>query len=405
MNHFKKFSLSYLGFLTFFIVVIVGFNWLINPYNLFSPSFTQLAKKPMVTSHLRLVKARAIEWKKPDIIFLGSSTAETGFNPHFLKCWNKSTVYNLGLSGANIYEVTRYLQHAQSVKPLKQVVLLINFFMFNAYLSNRDDFNESFLKVDSQGNENSLSINNLLSTLLSYDAVKDSIETIKNQNTQNAFKEDGQLIHNYRKTQVNQLKGYRNNFLYTESYAKTSFFPPPQQKFDFINSEKHINTFDTFQKIISLCEQHNTKLIIILAPEHVRLLETYKLLGIWKLYEKWQREITKLVERHNLNYPNLTYSLWSFNKINQLTMEQLPKKDDNDTEMKWFWDPYHFKNQLGNLILSIVINKKELPNLSNIATLLTLNNLPNELKKTNAQLAIWEKNHPEDISELKIPLN
>lgn len=401
MNRFKKFSIYYLSFLLLFGFIIILFNWLVNPYDIYkSIPIQKLSKKPQVTSHLRLTKAIAIEWNKPEYLIMGSSTAETGLNPDF-SAWNNSHVYNLGLSGANIYEVMRYLQHAEAIKPVKKVVLVLNFFMFNAYVNNRDDFNESLLHVDSSGNRNPHTVNTIFSTLLSFDALKASWETIKNQHTRNAFLSNGQLVHDYREDQIQQLKGYKNNFLYTESYSKASLLPPPHHQFSFTNPEKGIDTIAYLQKIITICESNHTELILILAPEHVRLLETYKLLDLWGTYEQWQKELVAIITTHNQKYPNSKFALWGFNNVNSITTEQLPDKDDATTKMYWFWDPQHFKNELENLILSMVLRLKDVSGVRHFSTLLTEDNILRKLENDSLELSQWEDRHPKDIIELK----
>lgn len=384
-----------------FGLVIILFNWLVNPYDIYkSIPIQKLSQKPQVTSHLRLTKAIAIEWKKPEYLIMGSSTAETGLNPDF-SAWDNSHVYNLGLSGANIYEVMRYLQHAEAIKPIKKVVLVVNFFMFNAYVETKDDFNESLLHVDVNGDKNPFAINTIFSTLLSFDALKASLETIKNQHKRNAFLSNGQLVHDYREEQIQQLKGYKNNFLYTESYSKTSLLPSPHNQFGFTNSAKGIDTIAYLQKIIAICEKNHTELILILAPEHVRLLETYKLLDLWDTYEQWQKELMTIIADHNQKYPNLKFALWGFNNINSITTEQLPDKDDARTKMRWFWDPQHFKNELGNLILTMVLRLKDESVISDFSTLLTEDNIQRKLENDRLELIKWENGHPEDIIELK----
>ena len=401
MNYFKKFSIYYLSFLVVLCSIIILLNWLVNPYNIYkSLPIKRFSEKPIVTSHLRLAKAMAVEWNKPDVLILGSSTAETGLNPQF-PAWNNSRVYNLGLSGANIYEVMRYLQHAESVKPVKKVVLAVNFFMFNAYINNRDDFDESILKVDAQGKNNPLALNNLFTTLLSYDAIKASWETISNQNKKNAFQSNGQLVLNYREDQVNQLKGYKNNFLYTERFNKSSLLPPPQELFGFENKKRQINTLQYMQNIITICEKNNTQLILVIAPEHVRLLETYKQLGLWELYEQWQKELVDVIALHNTKYPDAPFELWSFNKINTITTEQLPEKDDTKTTMLWFWDPYHFKNDLGNLILEAILNNNYESQTTHFSTRLTPYNIKSELQMNRSDLFEWEIKNEGEVNELK----
>ncbi|CAM2767080.1 TPA: hypothetical protein I8Y95_001341 [Legionella pneumophila] len=401
MNRFKKFFIYYLTFLLLFGLVIILFNWLVNPYDIYkSISLQNLSKKPQVTSHLRLTKAIAIEWKKPEYLIMGSSTAETGLNPDFY-AWGNSHVYNLGLSGANIYEVMRYLQHAEAIKPVKKVILVVNFFMFNAYVNNRDDFNESLLHVDSNGNKNPHALNTIFSTLLSFDALKASWETIKNQHKRNAFLSNGQLAHDYREDQIQQLKGYKNNFLYTESYSKASLLPPPHHQFSFTNPEKGIDTIAYLQKIITICENNHTELILILAPEHVRLLETYKLLDLWDRYEQWQKELAAIITTHNQKYPNSKFALWGFNNVNSITTEQLPDKDDTATKMHWFWDPQHFKNELGNLILSMVLRLKDESGINHFSTLLAKANIQEKLERDRVTVAAWEKAHVNEVIEIK----
>lgn len=388
-------------FLTLLSTLVILFNWLVNPYNIYqSLSIEQLDKKPMVASHLRLAKAMAVEWKKPEYLIMGSSTAETGFNPQ-LPSWNSSRVYNLGLSGANIYEVMRYLQHAESIHPIKKVVLAVNFFMFNAYVRNRSDFDESILSVDSNGIKNPLAVNNFFATLLSYDAIKASVETIRNQNTKNAFQNNGQLVHNYRTDHINQLKGYKNNFLDAERYNRSSLLPLPDEQFHFSNPKKQINTIQYLQKIIRICEENNTELTLIIAPEHVRLMETYKQLGLLKLYEQWQTQLVQQITVHNQDHPNHPFELWNFNKINAVTTEILPKKDDKKTIMSWFWDPHHFKNELGNLILTQVLNKQDNSNINNFSTLLTWANLQQEIDSNSMLLSHWEQKHADEVEEIR----
>lgn len=399
MNNYKKFTRIHFLAIGLLCLGIILFNWLINPYNVYHSVTIEgiNANKPLVTTHLRLAKAMAVEWKIPHNLILGSSTAETGLNPEHPNL-EKGT-YNLGLGGANIYEVKRYLQHAEAVHPINKVILAVNFFMFNAYLENREDFNDSLLRT---GKKNWVSplTKILFSTLLTYDAIRDSLQTIRQQNKPNAFLSNGQLVLNYREEQVNNLKGYRNNFLYTESFSKEAYFPKPLQTYAFFRSDKKINTFETLQEIIQICEKNNTDLTIVIAPVHVRLLETYKLLGLWPEYEQWQLNMAKIIDDHNNNYPKKPYQLWSFNKVNSITTEKLPEKDDSSSAMKWFWDPEHFKNELGNLILSEITGSQMNLAISNFSSQLSSNNLKQELIKNRAALHDWENNNQLQVEEV-----
>jgi hypothetical protein len=43
--------------------------------------------------------------------------------------------------------------------------------------------------------------------------------------------------------------------------------------------------------------------------------------------------------------------LWDFNSIAPYTTEPIPPGGDTQTRMKWFWDPGHFKKELGDVML------------------------------------------------------
>lgn len=399
MNNFKRFTLVYVS-IVFLCTLLIGcFNWIVNPYGIYqSLNIKSVKNKPLVSSHLRLSKAMAVRWQKPDYLIMGSSTAETGLDPTH-PGWKFNKVYNLGLSGANIYEVKRYLEHAESIHRIKKVIIVVNFFMFNAYSKNRHDFDESILAIDSRGNRNQLALTTFMKTLFSYDALRASLETLNKQDTKNAFLLNGQLDHDFRQEQIRQLKGYRNNFINAEQYNKNNLLPVPEAKYSFDDDKNKIHTIDYFKEIISLCEKNNTELVVIVAPEHVRLQETYHILGLDNWYRDWLTKLTELIEQHNQKVSLQKYSLWNFNLINQFTTEQLPPTDSLSKSMKWFWDPFHFKNELGNEILNIVLNNEKDTSLLGIR--MNLSNLNEILAQYSASITDWEKRNQVSINELK----
>ncbi|ASQ46437.1 hypothetical protein clem_09435 [Legionella clemsonensis] len=69
--------------------------------------------------------------------------------------------------------------------------------------------------------------------------------------------------------------------------------------------------------------------------------------------------------------------------------------------MKWFWDPYHFKNELGNLILAVILNQSNQSDISSFSTKLDPINLLAELKQNSSALKQWEEHNVEQVIELK----
>ena len=85
----------------------------------------------------------------------------------------------MGLPGPNLYELYRYFQHANYIKNQKNSPFL-DFYMFNASVENKVDFDERILSVSFDGTQ--YTTGNKLA-LLTLDALIGSINTIKLQNT------------------------------------------------------------------------------------------------------------------------------------------------------------------------------------------------------------------------------
>jgi len=110
------------------LLSIVGFNRLIDPFALYGGPLIEGVNihKTAFNRNTRMSKAAAIYQQNPLAIVLGSSRSERGIDPSHLG-WRVNPVYNLSLNGADLYEIFRYLQHAQAIQPLKKVVLTLDF--------------------------------------------------------------------------------------------------------------------------------------------------------------------------------------------------------------------------------------------------------------------------------------
>lgn len=375
-------------------LTLIIFNWLMNPYGIFkSPTIQGInSVKPEISTHLRLTKSIASTWIKPQSIILGSSTAETGFDPTH-PAWPFKPVYNLGLSGANLYEVMRYYQHDRAIHPPRQIVLVLDFFMSNVYLKNRVDFEENLLSVTQNEKKNKKLSHTLFSTLFSWDASKASYKTLIAQNERNIFLPNGQLDWSYRKDHIHKLGGYHNTFLNVESQFQEMFFLGPQFNYAFKKTGGQ-STFDFLKIIFADAQKDHSSITIILSPSHVRLLEAYRLTGLWFKFENWKSQIVNLASK------NKNVTVWDFSDFNQYTTEKIPSKLDKETEMRWYWDDFHYKKELGDLILNRIFNYPPKDQPQNFGYLLTTKNLHAHLAKIRHQQYLWKQSHQTDLKEL-----
>lgn len=269
------------------LIFIAAFNAFVDPYSFFnSPliyNFNQ--EKPEFQPHARMIKAHQIRLQQPKIIILGSSRAELGLDPNHLGfSTSKDSIYNLGLSSASIYEILRYLQHAQSTQPLTQIVIGLDFFMFNANKKNQADFSEERLTPMKTG-----WLLDIFQALFTYDGLISSIRTIENQKNKtviqffaSGFRND---THNWEriKKKGSHHKAAINEDQYTlYAIEELTFFTLSQK-------EHQQEGLTTFQEILTFCKKNNIDLRLFISPIHARKLQLLQQIGLWDEFEKWKK--------------------------------------------------------------------------------------------------------------------
>ena len=169
-SKYKNFSLIFLSTISLLMLTVGLFNYVIDPYGVFNafylPKFNDVKKNKPYNDHL--YKPLDIIRIKPKTIIMGTSKVKQGINPDNISSEiitnsnYQNPVYNLGLNGANIYEVKRYLEHTIATTPdLSLVVLGLDFTMFNKLNQNKITFKENRIGAKS------ITTNDLVNSLFS----------------------------------------------------------------------------------------------------------------------------------------------------------------------------------------------------------------------------------------------
>ena len=375
------------------ILLAIGINRLIDPYALFNgPSIEGInANKQAFGSHLRMSKAAAIRHFRPRAIVLGTSRGESGIDPQH-PGWSSKPVYNLSLSGGNIYEAYRYLQHANTLEPVRQIVLMLDFFMFNAINNSEEaDFDEKRLAVSFEGKFQS-GFSDQITTLHSLDALFDSLHTVRLQHVDYVYRQDG---FRFRKP-TRRSGGQRAVFLDLEkNYYKKSY-----ENFNFQYGER--NNLEIYRQLIQLACSDEIDLRIIIPPSHARLFETTAAKGIWPMFEQWKRQLVEINEEEAQRLNANPFPIWDFSGYNSLTTEPVPSLGDNQTEMRWHWESSHYKKELGDLVLDRIFEyirpDHSLPD--DFGMLLTTESINAHLQQIREDREQWRTTYPEDAAEI-----
>ncbi len=381
---FKRYAITVTVVIATSLVFISAFNWFVNPYKIYTPPLVGNLSfpNPEAGDFTRLTKAYQIRRIKPQVVCLGTSRAQAIDVEYGV--FDYTPAYNLAVGGANIYEITRYFQHAHHIQPLKQALLFLDFFSFNSNHPNRPDFNESRLSITYEGKDNSrVYLNDIVDTLISFDAFATSINCFKYKLSEN------------NEGSVNK-KGYHAQFLKSEMvYARDEYI-----RFDFEDKETHKSSFDYYRKILQISYRDNIDLRLAISPSHVRQWEVLADCGLWTKFEEWKRTLTKINEEEAYLAGKTPFALWDFSLYNEYTTEPVPPLDDVDTEMRWYSDSSHYSAELGRLVLDYMFGYKK-PDNANFGVVITSQDIEQHLQGIRIDRQHYRDTHPDDIKEIE----
>lgn len=388
------------GIVLIMLVTIGGVNWHYDPYGIYHFPEKGLVSinKPELDSHLRLHKAYSVKTVKPDSILIGTSRVLVGMDPQ------NSTLpigrwYNLGLPGASIYEVLRYIEHTNAVSPLKTIVMDVEYGSFDPYLHHKPDFEDARLVVDRQENPNRAFLKDYLTTLFSYDALKASLAQAANpKELLEPILNDGSRANIFRK--IVRQGGHREPVDgISEGLLRTHY----QRHLHPVNvRQKRADLYLAYAQILRIAHRDRINLVMFTPPIHAIILEVRKMSGLWQDFTSWREKIVEINNSVAREMRQPPFPIWDFGGFNRYTEEAVPAKGEL-REMNWYWEIAHFRKELGDIMFKIMFTEhnEDAGQVRDFGTRLDLNTV----QFTNHRLDKEEKNyslsHRDEISHLK----
>lgn len=366
----KKYVGGFFVFAAAFSILIAGFNMLVDPYGVWAMvnrvgfNYYHTHKERFE----RINKPTDIMHQKPEVIFIGSSRVKFSLDPEkFTEITGQKNVYNLGVNGATIYEVRRFVEHAALNSPnLKEVVLGVDFFAFNIRQKTNTGFD------DDQLSKTHLSKINIAKTTFSKEAVEASWDTLM-LNRKEKRKYDVRFSNGL--TTADEARHYRmdpDNF-WTFSNASREFVNDDRLFKDYISSEE---SFADLQAIIDLCRKKDIHLIVYIAPVHALQMEAIEVSHVWEQYEAWKRRLTTMLP-----------SYYDFSGYNEITTEAFSDRRTN------FWDTSHITPKIGDLVLERMFSGRTEGLPAGFGFLVNQDTVEQDLLRLRQERAAWiEKN-------------
>jgi hypothetical protein len=382
MLNFRKLTILFFSVTTVLLVLMSCVNYVVDPYGLYrridAEGFNQ--QKEGVRNKIRFIKALELPLREPKTLLLGSSRVHDGLNPDdvALNDPQYAPVYNLGIDMLRINEAAEYLQFAVNNSDIKRVIFGLDFFMFNSMKQSETGFDPKL--VLSRPN----ALDYLKTTLISASALRDSVETIRQSNSQPSRREF--LSNGYRPAKMvffglsdYSALHYFTNFTFLSPKSNNKYYA------EFSMKKKAILDFE---RVLKICKDHNIDLKMYVSPAHADLEgEGIHATGNWNLFENWKRKIVGLSDAYG-------YPVWDFSGYNSVTTEAVKNP------MKNYWDSSHFDEKIGHFILERILKGGAgVP--TDFGVLLQKENIDEELFKIRKQRSLYVSNNRQRIETLQ----
>jgi hypothetical protein len=337
------------GLIALLFLPVVAINYCLDPIGIYHPEDSK--PRPVATVYARLGKAEAIKRLKPDALITGTSRADIGLDPR-PEFFPGLTPYNSALSAATIYEQRRTLEFAQAVHPLRRVIITLDFFAFNAHKLDNKQFDPS--RLTSEALKQPRSFFDSYGTVVALDTFLASIKHLR-------------FVKQLNRRAYSEPNGHKvNNDIAYKVATQGAYFmfehPPAGKEMavdDFTFSYSDKSGDDSFQHLSAMLDFariNNIKVFLLLSPIHQWSIKSLEDQGKAALVEQWKKCVIAAVRDDGVRHNVKPYPLWDFATRNSITREPVPTAANRKTQMKWWWDPSHYKTELGDIVLRKVLS-------------------------------------------------
>lgn len=350
------------------ILLASAINYIVDPYGVYRfidrEGFN--SHKPKAGANSKLAKPYNVQRVMPKTLLLGNSRVEVGMDPKSAQ-WPQSSlpVYNMSLPGTGIDTTLESLRYAIGVAKLDTIVVGLDFLDFlvderpgtgrpatpagphqpnGLPTANRDGLHDVRHPLRK--------IKDLASTLFSLNALVDSALTLALQGRHDQPDLTDRGFNPRRDYErVAQIGSYTILFRQVETTYFASYIRGPKRIYR--SGTTNSVELDQLRALIKLCRASGMRLLLYIHPYHARMLEGYRIAGLWPAFEEWKRALVKIISEDAAAHPAMPpLELWDFSGYNEITAERVPGESERPLAMHWYWDPGHYKREAGDYVLA-----------------------------------------------------
>ena len=346
----KKRSKTFLSYLflivTLLAALIATFNYLVNPYRLFSPNAaaTLTDKKPRPEQLQQEIRTALAMRSNADIFVFGNSMIEIGVNPQGdVLAGNGISVFNMGIAGFTLGESTAGMLSVLNRKVPRHAVIAST---FADYLM-QGPAKKPIVIAPKKGHLAERGRLIALS-LLSGEAILDSFKTL----TIN-LRAFPQSITAYGNNPMIDYEGHARRSGYKVIFETANLriqeMLQKHQKVSYSAVTGPAKSIEELRALVTLLQSRGTRVTVVINPLHVDYTASIQKFGLLPVFEAWKRDLATLSGQSEV--PVVDYGCEG-----EFLVEKIPPAGDLKTTMRGYWDAQHFKPRIGDAMIATIVN-------------------------------------------------
>ena len=352
-----------LQFILIAAIAVVGINYTVDPYGVFgSPRVPGLNEyKVDISNYVRLSKKYNPLRVQHNALIVGNSRVEIGISPA-QHCFHNAgmKVYNLGVPGASVQTQLAYALNIIHQQPVNTVFLSLDYTDFTwTRKRNRFDYQPLFentsgeFRYTASGKDNpaftSVLMLDYYQSLFSLDSLVSSLKTVAMQDSAASDRDDTGFNPARDFEEAVRIEGPSALFDQKMSDLRDHFSIPWYLR----DEEGRLDpSFDDLKFFLDFAVNRNIKVYLFINPFHEIYWELLRKRGQMRLNVEWLNAVEAMVQK----YPDDSVSLWDFSGDSPFTQEAVPVQGEMSGPLQWFWEPSHYRVQLGDLMIEAMLS-------------------------------------------------
>ncbi|GEM_PF-3025538 len=378
-----------------FVVATAVVTAVVDPFAIYRGDPYAASQKQGVLGQVRMHRAHALRQVDADVLLLGTSRTLYGLDP------NDSTLlsrgerpYNAAFPNASIFESLRYLQHAHALSPVRVAVVELGLLSFDtSYSLEREGYNDERMAVSITGAAQDRPWSDLGATLLSLDAIKQSVKTLAPGGRAHLLDERGGGRQEALMMRSSRPGGIREIFIGSERFYFSRFFCLR------IEDEAGKSApMESFERLLSFARENEIDLYFYFSPVHARLLLAMERAGLWPMLGVLKKQIVERLDLDGRSHGGRAYPVVDFMTAAGVAAEHIPVNAEMQ-RTEHYTDASHFNRSVGHEILSRLLGGAVAE--GGFGVELRPATVEANNRRLSAELERYRRAHLEDLAEVE----